>query len=267
MSMPSAISGNFHNPVKRTAVAWWVLCVLSLFGIFAPHLFGVDAMQWGFGISFLCLVFGITAIFVAVMYTKRGKLVEQMLRKENLLAHWTYTPAEWQYYAQKEHGQNKREKRNLFLLVAAISIVIGLILSVIHPDGRLVFLLTVVGIIGIAGGAALLSIWPRYRQNRKHLGEVYISQDGVYLNKELHVWRGFGAALEEVSYQDQYRAQPLLHIVYSMPNRYNRQQVTVRVPVPQGEQAAAKNVADQLQAQLKEGSPLPHRKSKSNEVI
>jgi len=251
MSAPSAISGSIRNPVKRTAVVWWVLCVLLLFGIFAPHLFGVDAMQWGFGISFLFLVFGITAIVVAVMYTKRARLVDQMLRKENLLAHWIYTPAEWQHYAQKEHEQNKREKGNLFFLVAAISIVIGLILSAINPDGRHIFLLTVLGIIGIAGGAALLSIYPRYRQNRKYLGEVYISQHGVYLNRELHVWRGFGAALEEVIYQDQYRAQPLLQIVYSTPNRYHRQNVTVRVPVPHGEQAAAKNIVDQLQSQLK----------------
>ena len=251
MSVPSAMSDNIHNPVKRTAVAWWVVCVLSFFGIFAPYIFGVDAMQWGFGISFLCIVFGITAIVVAVMYTKRARLVDQMLRKENLLAHWTYTPAEWQSYAQKEHRQNKREKRNLFLLVTVISIIIGVILSAINPDGKLIFLLTVAGIIGIAGGAALLAIYPRYRQNRKNLGEVYISQHGVYLNRELHVWRGFGAALEEVSYQDRYRAQPLLQIVYSTPNRYNRQDVTVRVPVPQGEQAAAKNIADRLQEQLK----------------
>lgn len=246
----TATSINIPNPVRRSAIIWWVLCVILLAGIFTPFLLdalGVEFGDWAFGLLFLCLVFGITAIIVAIMYTKRTRLVSRMLRKENLLAHWTYSPSEWSAYAQKEHKENKREKRNLFLIVVAVSFIVGIILSIMHPDGWLIFLFTVLGIIMLSGGAATLAVWMRYQQNRKYQGEAYISSNAVYLNRELHVWKGYGAKLEEASYDDTKQTMPLLQIVYSSPSRSTRLYTTVRVPVPTGEEKTAKRIASVLQ--------------------
>jgi hypothetical protein len=250
MSTTSGTPVNIPNPLRRIAVIWWVLCAILLAGIFTPFLldfFHADVGDWVFAVMFFCLVFGITTIIIAVIYTKRARLVSRMLIKENLLAYWTYPPAEWSSYAQKEHEENKREKRNLFLVVVAVSFIIGIILSIMHLDGWLIFLSTVLGIIVLMGGSAALAVWMRYRQNRKYQGEVYISPIAVYLNRELHVWQGYGASLEEVSYHDTGQTTPLLKIVYSSPSRSTRLTTTVRVPVPTGEEENAKRIASILQ--------------------
>lgn len=240
------------NLAKVQSIIWWILSAVMISGIFLPFLLGIDAEQWGFGIAFLCLVFGITGVIVAVMYTRRASLVSRMLKHENLLAHWKYDPVEWQRYAREEHEVNKSEKRKLFLLILIITIAVGLILTISRPDGALAYIFSILGIILVIGLAAFFSVLLRYRQNRKYLGEAFISSEGVYLNRELHVWRGMGANLEEVVFQERQRTQPLLTITYSIPNRYNRQKVTVRIPVPKGGEEAAQKVAEILLKQLKD---------------
>jgi hypothetical protein len=240
------------NTAKVQAIIWWIISVAIIAGIFMPFILGIDLEQWGFGISLVCLVAGIVGIIVAVVYTRRARLINRLLNEQNLLAHWKYDPLEWRSYAQEDHEVNKKEKRKLFLLILSIAIIVGVILIVSRPDGTLIFLYTILGLILVIGCAAFLSVWIRYQQNRKHLGEVYISPEGVYINRELHIWHGMGAALEEVVLQASRRSQVILAITYSVPNRYNRQQVTVRVPVPQGEEEAAGKVAENLLSEIKQ---------------
>ncbi len=251
MENSSADTIRIPNPVRRTATIWWAMCPVVLSGVFAPFLldaFGIETGDWVFALMFFCLIFGITSIVVAAIYTRRARLLGRMLNKENLLAHWRYSPEEWAAYTEKEHRENRREKKNLFIMIAVISVVVGMILSIVHPDGWLIFLITVIGIILLMGFVAWLAVWLRHRQNLKNIGEVYLSHDAVYLNRELHVWRGLGAILEGVDYHGRPGSQGTIEILYSMPSRTGQIHVTARVPVPVGEEAAAKAIVSQLQS-------------------
>lgn len=246
----STNNNEIPNPVKRTAIIWWVLVPVILSGVFVPFLldaFGVDTGEWVFALMVFCLIFGITAVVVAAIYTRRARLLGRMLDKEDLLAHWTYPPEEWAAYTEKEHRENRREKKNLFIMIAVISVVVGAILTIVHPDGWIIFLITVAGIILLMGFVAWLAVWLRHRQNLKTLGEVYLARDAVYLNRELHVWRGLGAILEGVEYHGRPGNQGIIEILYSMPSRTGKLHTTVRVPVPAGEEAVAKDIVRQLQ--------------------
>lgn len=229
------------NPVKGLALFWWGISLLLMLGLFSPaivSLFGGEAGDWSYPTVFVCLVFGITAIVVAVQYTKRARLVGRMLKQEKLLAHWVYTAEEWNGYSASEHVEDRREKRNIGLLISIVAIIIGVVLTVLEPKGWLIFVLAVLGIVVVMNGAAWLAVWMRHRRNVKYRGEAFISRDAVYLNRELHMWKGFGAALEEVGLEEG-DSRFLLKLVYSVPNRFQRQYVNVRVPVPgdQTEQA------------------------------
>jgi hypothetical protein len=175
-----------------------------------------------------------------------------MLQKENLLAYWRYSPEQWNSYAVKEHEENKRNKRNLFIMISVISVLICGIFAITASDIWYIFLFTALGIIVLMALAAWLSVWMRYRQNQKYPGDTYICADGVYFNRELHVWRGFGAILEDVVYQ-QNKKEPLVVISYSVPNRYNRQYVTIRVPVPRGSEDQALKLVETLRKQIIQG--------------
>ena len=85
-------------------------------------------------------------------------------------------------------------------------------------------------------------------RNRRAQGEVLISSEAVWLSGTLHTWKGWGAKLESVRLREETPA--ILEIVYSTPNRTGRQNTTVRVPVPMGQQMAARQVADRLHSSI-----------------
>jgi hypothetical protein len=248
------------NPVKTTAIIWWIICGICLILILSPALFelaDVEAGEWIFALMFFAIVFGITAFIIAIMYTKRASLTGQMLQRQNLLAYWTYSPEQWNSYAIKEHEENKREKRNMFIMIAVISVVICAIMAIIIRDDWYIFLFVALGIIVLMAPVAWLSVWTRRRQNQKYPGDTYICQDGIYFNRQLHVWRGFGAILEDVTYQQE-PAEMLVLITYSVINRYNRQYVTIRVPVPRGRENEAVNLAQTLRGLSSQGQQPPY---------
>jgi hypothetical protein len=254
-------SGNQYekipNPVKRTAIIWWIICGICLILILSPALIETGAGDWVFALMFFAIVFGITAFIVAIMYTRRASLVERMLQRQNLLAYLTYSPEQRNDYAAKEHEENKREKRNMFIMIAVISAVICAIMAIIIQDSWYIFLFVALGIIVLMAPVAWLSVWSRARQNRKYAGDTYICYEGIYFNRELHFWREFGAILEEVTYQQDGK-EMLVLITYSVINRYNRQYVTIRVPVPRGRENEALNIVQVLQGQSAQGqAPKP----------
>lgn len=242
------------NTAKTAATVWWILSVAFFIGIFTSviaEFFGADIEDWMFALGFFCLILSITSLFVAIMYTKRGRVAGAILRGENLLAHWTYTPEEWTRYAGKEHKENVNTNRNLFFLVAVITVIVGIIFGIGHSEDLGFVVVMILGIIAIAGISALLAVGLNKRQNRKYLGEVFITKDALFINRVLHTWKGFGAALEGVAYEAQGREIPVVIIEYSIPARYNRQSVTVRVPVPAGHEAEAEIIVQQLEYRRK----------------
>ncbi len=253
MSTQPEIFPRMPNTAKTVAIVWWVLFVLFGLGMFTPwftDLLNMEHSDWVFAAMFFCVILCATSLIVAIIYTKRYRITTNILRQENLLAHWEYTPEEWSRYAKKEHKEYKQYNKGLFLIVAAIAVIIGIIFIIAMPEDWLFFTSIILGIIIIAGGSALLAVALKKRQDLKYTGEVYITNDAVYINRVLHTWKGFGASLNAVTYHESQRPMPILQIDYSTPGRYNRNTATVRVPVPPGHEAEAKNVLLQLYQQV-----------------
>jgi hypothetical protein len=239
------------NSARTAAVVWWILSVLFLIGFFTPFISDFvtgDIQDWMFAVMFFSLVMFVTSIVVALMYGKRARITGSILRGENLLAHWTYTEEEWNRYARTEHQEFKHYNRSLFLLVVVISVVIGIIFIIGNPDDWQIFAVIILGIIAIAGISAWLAVALSKRQNRKYHGEVFITAEGVFINRVLHLWKGYGAALEGAVYDDSERAIPVIVIDYSAPSRSGSQTWTVRVPVPAGHENEAMQIAARLQS-------------------
>jgi hypothetical protein len=81
-------------------------------------------------------------------------------------------------------------------------------------------------------------------RNRRSPGQVVISSNAVWLSGVLHTWKGWGAKLESVRLREETPA--ILEIVYSSPNRTGRQNTTVRVPVPRGQEKTAQHAVECL---------------------
>jgi MFS family permease len=235
-----------NNPPLQTIVAWAIITALAVFGIFAPSLFGMDGFKGGYAISFVSFFMVICGIIVIAIYSGRARAVSRILKADNVLAHWTYDPAEWNEYAEKQYVEEKKEKRVLFYIISAFALFFGILFFLIDNESGLWVLLLMLALIAVIAFTAWFTAWYNHRQNIKYLGETYITADSVYINRQLHTWRGLGAKLESVDL-DKHKAHATLTLVYSAPTRTGLQDYTVRIPVPRGKEAEAEQISQKLQ--------------------
>jgi hypothetical protein len=232
------------NPQRRTAIIAWILTAVFTFGIFAPSIFGMDGFDGGFALATFSLVAAITTLIVAIMYQGRAGALDRILSSKNLLAHWKYDPVEWQDYAEKEYVRAKKDKWNLFKLVAIISAVVGIGFAIFVPDSGWIVLCALGGVLLLIVFVIITTTRYDYMINRKYVGEAYITADGIYLNRQLHMFRGWGAKLDSIGYDEK---DKLLSFVYSVPSRTGRNDYNLRVPVPLGKEKEAAQVLESFQ--------------------
>ncbi len=230
------------NPPRRTAIVWCIITALSLLGIFNTVLFGIDGFDGGFALALVSLFVFIMGIIVSVIYFRRAAALDLMLRGDNLLAHWTYSEHEWRAYAEREHREQVEINRGIFLMIAVIAVIVGVIFVVAVPDSLVSTAITIGGLILIIGFTAFFVTWYRRAQNRRYLSEVYLSRDGVYINREFHTWRGLGGQLEGVSIDDKHLGQTILIFDYSAPGKNGRYHYSARVPVPLGKEVEVRTI-------------------------
>jgi hypothetical protein len=241
-----------ENPQRRMAKYWLMLAAFGVLMALFPFLISMDMMNWGFAIvffSFLPIVAGLVGAF---FYFQRARTLDNMLKGEKVLAHWRYSADEWDRFASEEAEEEKSEKTGLFLVITAFALLFGFLFLLFAPDreaGRWVFV-AMLGLIVIIAITAFLSIRFSPFRSRGRPTEAYVSDDGVFINGTLHTWNVPGTMLSKAEFQ----AGPpsLLEIEYSFVTRYGMDFATVRVPVPQGEEAAARQVAQRLRPRLAE---------------
>jgi hypothetical protein len=240
-----------NNPPFRTFLIWTGVAVLGIFIIFIPRLIGLEGFKGGFALSLLGGFMAVAGIIAALIFLRLAVYLGRITQKEHLLAHWTYAPEQWKGYTEREHTEDVSAKKGTFVMIAIISVIVGLIFWVIQRGNPLVIVLIVLGIIAASGLAAFFSARSNYRRNKKFLGEAYISLDGVYLNRQIHIWNGIGNHLENAAYDDSLPAEPRMIFRYSSPGRGERYYYTARIPVPPGQEEAARTIIAKIdQAQL-----------------
>jgi hypothetical protein len=237
-----------HNPPRRTALIWSGLILIGLLGVFLPAIIGLDGFGGGFALSFFGAFVAILGIIAAVIYFRLAKSLDRITHPSNILAHWQYSQAEWRQYTATEHHEDATGRKKLFILVAVISLLVGLIFWALVRQNPGVIALIVLVIIAITGLTAWISGVVNYRNNQNSQGEVYIALDGAYLNRQLHVWSGLGNKLEGIVFEAESRAQPRIRADYSAPSNEGRNNYTARIPVPAGQEAVARQVVAQIAA-------------------
>jgi uncharacterized membrane protein (DUF373 family) len=207
-----------NNPPLQTTIAWAIITMLSIFGIFAPEIFGINGFDGGFAISFVCIFLAIIGVIVITIYAGRARLLNRILSGENILAHWKYSPEEWRQYTEKEYKEEKQLKKGLAIVISAIALLMGIVFFLADNENGIWVLVVMLALIAVIAFTAWFTSWYNHRQNQKYLGETYITEDAVYINRQLHTWRGLGARLDSVDLNEG-ASQLLLQFVYSAPTR------------------------------------------------
>ncbi len=237
------------NPQKRNTNIMLAIAVFATFMIFFPSLIGLDGFDGGFAISFVSLALSLTFAIVTVIFYRQARLLDNILRGEGLLAHWTYTPQQWSKYSKKEYKTEMQEKRGLFLIVSAFALFFGVLFWVFDNEAGFYVFLMMLGLIGLVAFAWRFSTWLNYRQNTNGTPEVYISKDAVYMNRKLYCWRAPMTNFESVQLQNN-RGMTVLAFTYIIHNvKTGNQSYTVRVPVPEDRKEEAEEVLRQVNLQ------------------
>ncbi len=237
-----------NNPQRRNALIWTGIALVGVIIIFLPGIIGMDGFKGGFALSFGGGFVVMVGLIAAVIFFNLAKTLDHITQKENILAHWRYSPEEWKKYTELEHQEDAGGRKALFILIAIITVIVGIILWIIIRDNPLIIFLICLGIIAITGFTAWISAVTNHRNNKRNLGEVSIALDGVYLNRQLHVWKGIGNRLEEIAFENEYREQPRIRVKYSGPNRGGRSHYTARIPVPAGQEEVARRIVESISA-------------------
>jgi len=233
-----------RNPDKTIALVCVLVCVAGVAAALLPSLTGMDMMRSGYGLTCLAGFVAMTALIAALVFFARAVTWDKLAAGEDVLARWTCTEAEWQAYAKVEFEEESTDKRNLWLMLAGIALLVGVIFFLADREAGGIVLLVMLALVAVT--AALAFGLPRLAlaRNQRAQGQVVISSTAVWLSGVLHTWKGWGAKLEDVRLREDTPA--MLEIVYSTPNRTGRQNTTVRVPVPMGQMVAARQVAEHL---------------------
>lgn len=227
------------NTQQRIVTLWLLLGAVFLACVFLPSFIGLDGMDGGYAMSFVSGFMVIVSLIIILVYRARAKQLDKILSGEGRIALWSYLPEEWMRFVATDFEDEKKIKRNLFILVTSISIVVGIILMIVIQDPLI--LLIISGIIAIV---AIPAFWaPRYRFRKLQHSEAraLIAEKGVIVGKMFHLWVQMGARLDGVVI-DMESDPKLIEFTYSIPTRYGRQEEIARVPVPRGKMDEAMRI-------------------------
>jgi uncharacterized RDD family membrane protein YckC len=234
-----------QNSPLKTIIVWAVITILSIIGIFLPFMIGMEGFNGGFAIAFICFFLAIIGVIVMAVYAKRAITVGRILKGKDLLAHWTYTPEEWREYTEKEYKTEGQVKKVMFFMVAGIALLCGIIFFAADPKNGKWVLLSMIGLIAVIAFVAWFTTWYNRRQNRRSLGETFITLKAVYINRQLHTWGELLSTLKSIRVAAN-PGQSLLIITYAVPTRTGMQEYTVRIPVPKAKEREAEEVAQKI---------------------
>jgi len=235
------------NPFRVTAMVWWIITAVTVCGIVMPPLISVNVFSSLYFrlTAFVCLILAVAGIIMAIKYTIRAGKLDRILKGEDvLLAHWTYSPEEWQLYTEEEFVRQKAGIWLVFIAVVAVVVVGGFVSWYYYHTFNQSILIILACIIILSAFLILFPPYYNYRQNKKVHGQAFFTKDALYLNGQLHVFKGLGTKLEKTEIKGD--RQQYVEFIYCLPawrtGRRTRSTREARAPVPRGKEADARDL-------------------------
>jgi len=239
-----------RNRQARIALTWVLVSVVALLGVVLPLALGMDGMAGGYAIAFASGFVALVALIAAAVFAARARILKRLLAGQGVLVHWTYPDPERRDQARKELAEEQKGSWILFLIIAGFSLVIGVGFLIADPEAGRYVLLVLAGVVALLAGLAALAPRIRFAKRRRATPEAIVSREAGYVFGMLHTWKLLGARLEGTDVTS--GRDPVLRVTYSAPVVYarfflTRQQYTVSIPIPHGEEERAREIARALE--------------------
>ncbi|MDX9992595.1 MAG: hypothetical protein RBS68_11190 [Anaerolineales bacterium] len=237
------------NPEKTYAGISLVIASLAVGLIFLPGWLGMDGMRGGYAVSFVAIFIVLGAALVSWIFWQRAKILAKLLAGEKLLAHWNYLPEEWLPYAEAELKEQTAQNIALLILMVFWAILVGVLFWILDHDPGWMVLLTLLGLVLLLTAAAFWIPRWRYRRQRRGPGQAWIGLNAIYFDGVLTSWPFLGTRLHQVAWREpKVKTPAMLEFKLSYPSRAGMVRQTLRIPVPAGREAEAKEVLGKFES-------------------
>ncbi len=235
----------------RPHLVWGVVAAVGGVGALLPAALGLGAMSGGSVLAFVGCLVALPGLAFSISSGVRSRILARLLDGSRVLAHWPLPSAAAAEHAALRLAVEREQGWRLFLVLAILSIAVGIVFVLSDPDGAWAILLASAGVVGLL--AILAALLPRLRHARRRSAaqDAIVSLDAAYVAGTLHAWGALGARIEDVAIVP---GETLaLRVAYSTPLLCERRDASVSIPVPRGEEWRAAEAARALQ-ELRRGS-------------
>lgn len=244
-----------RNPEVMGLVVGLVILGVSALLILLPPLLDVDMMQSGFALQFGGFFLAVVGSITAAIFGYRVYRLEAIFGGSRLLAHWVYDPLQLRDQADRDLRSARERNRGLLLIVAGFMAACTLLFVVIgslsgEGDNMPTFVGIMVAVLLIVAAFALGMPYLQHRRALGSGGEALIAEHGLFINGALHTWDPPLAMLDGVALaEDGGQAYLVFHLrSLSRTSATAYEAYSVEVPIPSGQEAAARRVEEHFQA-------------------
>jgi Flp pilus assembly protein protease CpaA len=236
---------NTPRKVVRNALIITVILIISAIVVGYSDL---DGMKGGYALIFILFFLSISSFITALIYIPRAKAFDTLIKQVTPLAHWTYTPHEWELFIKEDLKEMLIiNKATLRLVIIASLVVLGILLLV-YQD--FLFVIIIAAIVLMLTIVAFFAPHVRSSILQRGIHEAYISDNSAYVGGTFGTWSQLGTHLVGVDIFTE-STIPILHIIYQFPTLHASQQEIIRIPVPQDKIDEAKKIVIFLRKQIK----------------
>jgi hypothetical protein len=234
---------------------WTILCAVFMLIGFTLFIAGIlvndmDSM-WMIFVGFFLLV---TFLICTVLFWRQARLLQSMFEGQNLLIHWFFQPETVLAHSIEEIAGRKRMNFVLWLIIAGF-VVLFTVLFAIFGDMEerelLLFVSIMLGVLVLCGLAAWLAPLLAEKKIKRATPEAFVGKKAAWVFGEFDIWNSpltkfKKASLVKISdpgtrsSEDETKPRYQIEIVYDQMQRYGYQERTVHIPVPPGEEDAAR---------------------------
>jgi len=136
----------------------------------------------------IALFFLIFSTVIAIMFKERGKKLQKLISKENIIAQWTLNDAEKKQFVNHLFKHEKNKNTVILFSISFIAIIVFGIFIAVIDEGKLFMLAVLVGLIlFLALFAYGMPYYYKYK-NSKGDGNILIGTKYAYINGYFHNW-------------------------------------------------------------------------------
>jgi len=238
-----------HNSEMGGLITGLVLCALGLCLMLFPMVAEVDRMGFGYALITFGVFILIAGLVTTWMFGVRAAELNKLLAGEGLLAHWTYPQERFFKNLEKLRAERLATNRSLLLVVAFFIVACSVLFSILFylEEGEISgsFLAIMFGVLGLCAIFAFVMPGVSYRNALKNRPEARITERGLLLYGEYHLWGKLGNRLTKVEFKPGPGGASLNFSIryWSRVSLTLTETHVVKVPVPPGKESEAQDIA------------------------